>query len=179
MDTEDYFLCLHHDIWKFPGYGLNLSHSCSNAGSFNLLWTCISAAAWDTAVRFLTHCATGGTLILQILKEWSSYSGAEELHRYAISWGERVWKSMYSMTFSKKIYTSVHMCTHRDTSVYFSARLHKKLLFSFYGCICSIYKFLGQGLNLSPSCDLCHRLDPLTHCTGSGIKPMPLQWLES
>ena len=26
-----------HGIWKFLGQGLNLSHSCSNAGSFNPL----------------------------------------------------------------------------------------------------------------------------------------------
>ena len=37
----------------------------------------------------------------------------------------------------------------------------------FYGCTSSIWKFPGQGLNLSCS------WDPLTHCTGLGIKPTP------
>ena len=59
-------------MWKFLGQGLNLSHSCGNAGSFNLLrWarvltrvsavTCIPAVTHATAVGFLTHCITTGT----------------------------------------------------------------------------------------------------------------------
>ena len=54
-------------IWKFPGQGLNLSHSCalqnscSNARSFNQLYqardrTCASAETQAAAVGFLTHC---------------------------------------------------------------------------------------------------------------------------
>ena len=35
---------------------------------------------------------------------------------------------------------------------------HLIFLFSFYGCTCSIWKFPGQGLNLSHSYDLCHSL---------------------
>ena len=29
-------------------------------------------------------------------------------------------------------------------------------LFFFFGCICNMWKFLGQGLNPSRNCDLCH-----------------------
>ena len=51
-----------HSIWKFPGQGLKLSHS------YNLLWvrdqTQVFAAPQATAVEFLTHCATVGTLHL-------------------------------------------------------------------------------------------------------------------
>ena len=39
------------------------------------------------------------------------------------------------------------------------------------------WKFLGQGLNLSPSCDLClscSNTRSLTHCAGPGIKPVLL-----
>ena len=45
--------------------------------------------------------------------------------------------------------------------------------FLFFGRTCSIWKFPGQGLNLSCSCDLY--LDPLTHCARREIKPMPPQ----
>ena len=53
-------------IWKFTGQGLNLSCSCGNAGSFNLLHraedgTHASAATRASAVRFITRCATAGT----------------------------------------------------------------------------------------------------------------------
>ena len=53
------------NICKFPGQGLNLSCSCSNAGSFNpLQWardqTRSSAEMQAAAVRFLTHCAMAG-----------------------------------------------------------------------------------------------------------------------
>ena len=53
-------------IWKSLGQGLNPSHSCNNAGSFNSLsfqgWNPYAPAATQaTAVRFLTHCATVGT----------------------------------------------------------------------------------------------------------------------
>ena len=40
------------------------------------------------------------------------------------------------------------------------------------------WKFRGQGLNLSQSCDLyhsCGNSGPLTHCAGPGIKPAPPQ----
>ena len=58
-------------IWKFPGQGLNLSHSCdlswsySNAGSFNTLcwardWTCTSTATWAAIDSYHT-CTTVGT----------------------------------------------------------------------------------------------------------------------
>ena len=41
-----------------------------------------------------------------------------------------------------------------------------------------MWKFLGQGSNLSHSCDLrhsCGNAGSLTHCTGPGIKPALLQ----
>ena len=44
--------------------------------------------------------------------------------------------------------------------------------FSFFSCICSIWKFLGQGWNLSHSCDLhysCSNARSLTHCPTTGI----------
>ena len=36
-----------------------------------------------------------------------------------------------------------------------------------FGCTCSVQKFLGQGLNLHYSCDLCHsgsKAGSLSHC---------------
>ena len=53
-------------LWKFPGQGLNLSHSCSNVKSFNALlqggdWTHASAATRGAAVGFLNHSTTAGT----------------------------------------------------------------------------------------------------------------------
>ena len=52
----------------------------------------------------------------------------------------------------------------------------------FFCYIHSFWKFLGQGLNLNNSCDLLHscgsNTGSLTHCTRSGIKPVPLQWPE-
>ena len=61
-----------HGIWKFPGQGLNLSHSynqchsCSNARSFNpSCWsrdqTHASGATQAAAIRFLTQHTTAGT----------------------------------------------------------------------------------------------------------------------
>ena len=43
--------------------------------------------------------------------------------------------------------------------------------FLFFGCTHNIWKFLGQGLNLSHSWDLCHdygNARSLTHCTTVG-----------
>ena len=49
----------------------------------------------------------------------------------------------------------------------------------FYGLTCSIWKFLGQGLNLSFSCDPGHNCSNLlTHCARLRIKPAPPQHLE-
>ena len=48
--------------------------------------------------------------------------------------------------------------------------------FSLFSHTCSIWKILGQGSNLSLSCDLhhsCSNTGSLTHCAGMGIKPMP------
>ena len=58
------FFYSHTDgIWKLPGQGLNLSHSCGNNRSFNPLcpardqtWAYVEA----TAVGFLTHCTIAG-----------------------------------------------------------------------------------------------------------------------
>ena len=66
-------------IWKFPGQGLNPSHSCdlccscSNARYFNPLhWdgdqTSASIATQATAVGFLLHGATAGTPSGHILR---------------------------------------------------------------------------------------------------------------
>ena len=44
-----------------------------------------------------------------------------------------------------------------------------------------IWKFPGQGWNLSHSCDLCHNsgnTGSLTHCAGLRIEPAPQQQLE-
>ena len=48
----------------------------------------------------------------------------------------------------------------------------------FFGCTRGIWKFPGQGLNPSHSCDLCHswgNAGSLTHCARPGIKPLPQQ----
>ena len=44
---------------------------------------------------------------------------------------------------------------------------------NFYGHTHGMCKFLGQGLNLSCTCDLCQIL--LTHCAQLGLKPVPPQ----
>ena len=41
------------------------------------------------------------------------------------------------------------------------------ILFCFYDCTCIIWKFPGQGLNLAIA---AATVDPLTHCTGQGIR---------
>ena len=69
-------------------------------------------------------------------------------------------------------YQSVSLCLqpHTDTSIQFMLVLFF-FSSSFFSCTLSIWKFLGQGLNLSCSCDLCHRCGnavSLTHCTGPG-----------
>ena len=51
-------------------------------------------------------------------------------------------------------------------------------LFFFFSHAHSIWKFLGQGLNLSWSCDLLHSCSnarSLTHCAWLGIEPAPPQ----
>ena len=50
-----------------------------------------------------------------------------------------------------------------------------------YGCTCGMWKFSGQGSNLSHSCDLCHscsNTESLTHCAGLGTEPMLHQQFE-
>ena len=52
------------------------------------------------------------------------------------------------------------------------------VIFFFLGYTNDIWKFSGQGSNLSRSWDLHHsygNVGSLTHCTGPGIKPMSLQ----
>ena len=51
-------------------------------------------------------------------------------------------------------------------------------LFSFFCHAHGIWKFLGQGLNPSHSCKLCHssgNTGSLIHCDGSGIEPVTPQ----
>ena len=48
------------------------------------------------------------------------------------------------------------------------------ILFSFFGCTCGIWKFLGQGSSLSCIYDLHHSCDntgSLIHCARPGIEP--------
>ena len=79
-----HFLEPHHGIWKFPGQGLNLSHSsnlccsCSNTRFFNpLSWardqTQASTATQHAAIGFLTYCAMTGTLGLTLLYCFTVY----------------------------------------------------------------------------------------------------------
>ena len=68
--TYIFYVCT-HGIWKFPGYGLNLSYSCSNTGSFNPLHQPEikpMPLQQSDSVRFLAHCATAGTLMYDHLK---------------------------------------------------------------------------------------------------------------
>ena len=49
-----------------------------------------------------------------------------------------------------------------------------------FGHMRGIWKFLGQGLNLSHTCDLCYSCSnatSFTHSAGPGIEPAPWQWL--
>ena len=44
----------------------------------------------------------------------------------------------------------------------------------FFGCICGLWKLLGQKLNSSPNYNLhhsCSNAGSLTHCAGLGIEP--------
>ena len=67
-----------HTTWKFPGQGLNLSHSCNlhcscgTSGSLNPLCsardgTHTFAVTQATALGFLTHCATTGSPFYWVL----------------------------------------------------------------------------------------------------------------
>ena len=42
-------------MWKFPGQGMNLSHSCDLRCSYG------NAGSEELGVRFLTHCTKVGT----------------------------------------------------------------------------------------------------------------------
>ena len=56
-----------------------------------------------------------------------------------------------------------------------------KILKIVYDLGCSIWKFLGQGSNLSHSWYLCHSCSSagsLTPCTGQGMEFCPLPWPE-
>ena len=58
-----------------------------------------------------------------------------------------------------------HKCKHTFNFMF--------LLFFFFGCTRGTWKFLGQGSQLSWSCDLCHshrNAGSLTHYTGSGMR---------
>ena len=61
------------------------------------------------------------------------------------------------------------------------ASLHRRdtpLAIGNFFSFCSIWKFWGQGSNLSWSCNLCHscsNTESLTHCIGLGIKSVPPQ----
>ena len=49
--------------------------------------------------------------------------------------------------------------------------------FKFYGHTRNIWKFPGQGLNLSHSCELCHSCRHARYTAPvGGIKSVPLQW---
>ena len=60
------FYCCTHGLWKFPGQGLNLICSFSNARSFYPLCQArdrkhASTVTQATTIRFLTHCIKVGT----------------------------------------------------------------------------------------------------------------------
>ena len=62
--------------------------------------------------------------------------------------------------------------------IYTHTHTHVKIYTYFNDCSYGIWKFSGQGLNLSCSCDLCHscgNASPFTQCTGPGIEPEPLK----
>ena len=66
----------------------------------------------------------------------------------------------------------MHACIPLDGFI-----LYIPTFFFFFGCSHGIWKFLGQGSNLSYSCDphhSCCNARPLTHCAGLGIKPVLL-----
>ena len=78
-------------IWKFPGEGLNVKHSCDlhyicrNTGSFTTLWwardwICTSAATTATAAVFLTHCAKVGILSCWIFMIMSAFKSDFTCH---------------------------------------------------------------------------------------------------
>ena len=55
--------------------------------------------------------------------------------------------------------------------VLFTSFLHLSFFFFLNGCTLGIWKFLGQGMNLTTA---VATPDPLTHLTDLGIKPAPL-----
>ena len=53
-------------------------------------------------------------------------------------------------------------------------KYHNPIFFFFFDCTHGIWKFLGQGSNLSHGFDLlqnCGNTRSSTHCTGQGIEP--------
>ena len=66
-------------------------------------------------------------------------------------------------------YQSLHLSADSSNWSIFQCQLSSLY---FYGCTCGIWKFLGQGLNPSHSCDLSHSCGNirsfLIHCTGYG-----------
>ena len=83
-DFLTFFLMARCSLWKFLDRGLNASYSCSNASSFSpRCWardqTHTSTVPQAAGVRFLTHCATAGTLLLFLFgPPWGIWrSGAE------------------------------------------------------------------------------------------------------
>jgi len=130
-------------MWKFPGQGSNLHHSSN-------LSHCSGSA------RSLTCCTTRElptNTILMKLHSRADISSSVSSSKY---WGN----TLQSLT----------QISQWKFSLLFS------LSFCFFSHPYRMWKFLGQGSNLSWSCDLrhsCSSAGSLTHCTGSGIKPVP------
>ena len=70
-------------MWKLPGRGLNLSHSCGNARSFNSLrlWAAgrTHTSTVTKAAAFLTYCATAGTPVISCLFDDSHSEGCGDI----------------------------------------------------------------------------------------------------
>ena len=93
-----------HSLWRFPGQGLNpshsfdLHHSYSNTGSLNLLcwaWnqTDASRVTQATAVRFLTHCAAAGTPRVINFIPYTDQSHSDNDDDNAFLWKGFYWKN--------------------------------------------------------------------------------------
>ena len=79
-----------------------------------------------------------------------------------------VLKFIFLKSWLSALLQQVRLCSLCDTILifFFLFRLHPTSY---------IWRFLGQGLNLSCSCDLGSNARSLTHCTGLGIEPVLLQ----
>ena len=142
--------------------GLSIWHCCELWCKLQTwLGSCVAMAVW------LWHRPAPVAPIWPLVWERSCATGYKQKKKKISA--DMEWFPGYVVRWKKKKKKKKAACKSVQSILFF---------FFSHGCMQGLWKFPCQGLNPNWSCDLCHscsNLDPLTHWSQLGIKPVLLQ----